>query len=228
MTRAILTQAQRLSTMLTKVVQTKGKLDALGRGIVPTKPSDDFVYEVYVDLRVLFELRKSWTIEMRNHSAHTLRFPRKPAHKSTFPYFAAVDAQGQELFQICFGTEYADIAGVETFAPDISFQIAGAPLGPDATHVAFCIDQKYTSADVSNQANRLDRNEIFALRGQLADLFKPGGTLPAVFINSSVFVDRNSIVTNANESTLSPQALTTVGIAEISLFAPGQPGKRRG
>lgn len=233
MTHAILTQAKRLSTMLAKVVQTKCKLDALGSASVSTKPADDFVYEIYVDLRILFELRghpnRTWTLEPRNTTAPELRFPRKPAQKSGFPYFAAVDNRGQELFQICFGTKFQDPTRTEDFAPDISFQVAGAPLDPVATHIAFCIDQKYTSADVSKPTTRLDRNDIFTLQGQLTSLFKPSGSIPnKVFDKSSLFVDRNTIVTNANKSTLSDQSVTRTGIVEISLFAPGKQGNRRG
>ncbi len=230
MTHPILAQAKRLSTKLGNIVQAKRNLDALGTRTTPTAPDDGFIYEVYVDLRILFELRKSkkWTIVMQNETANELRLPRKPAKKASVPYFAAINSRNQELFQICFGTKYTDAAKLETFAPDISFQVPKSPLAPTADHIVFCIDQKYTS-NTSKTSARLDREEVFKLHGKLASLLRPTGTLTTIiFSDSSTFVNRNSIVTNANESTLKTQSLSKMEITEISRFVPGQSGTARG
>ncbi|MFV8752546.1 hypothetical protein ACNOYE_18520 [Nannocystaceae bacterium ST9] len=217
-----LQQAKRLSTLLSKVVASASKLSALGDAVDP--PS--LVYEIYVDLRVLFEVRKNWKLILQNATTVELRFPHAPGDKISYPYFLACDKQtGSPVFQICFGTEYLSNNGT-TFAPDISFQIATSPPNkPSSSDVCFCMDQKFTK----DPSDRVDRNLLWELSGRMKSTLEPTGPLNVlVFASKSSFPNKcHMIVTNARESTLDTQDLTSMKVSEISEYRPRSTSKCR-
>jgi hypothetical protein len=180
----------------------------------------DAVYEVYIDLVALKELRARWTLRMENSSrGRWLDLPLNPANKANYPYFVA-SKEGADRFQICFGTKIEMSTGT-TFAPDMSIQKPSAPVKPREDDIAFCWDQKYTESD------KVDRDHLFNFAGKIK-LLKPRATLPVEpFKLGSVWPNTNAIVTNATASTLTPEDLQKLDVVEISNASPcGSPIRR--
>lgn len=208
----LLASARKLAAALKEL---GGLESGLSKAHLSGNRATDVVFEVYVDLCVLLEIRDAgWTIAVQNQPGgnNALRIPMKPGAKANFPYFKA--SRNGSVFQVCFGTNLACKTG-DTYAPDISFQHGAASLTPTFMDLEFCFDQKYS------EKAKLSRDVVVAFGGYVNTLCaKNAKTKLAPFKSKSVFVNRHSIVTNTKQCSLASAALVSFGITEISVFYP--------
>lgn len=182
---------------------------------------NDFIYETYVVLQLLRDLKQSYKIVYRPGRGKTAHaFPKKPSSKAERPRFEIVDrATNRVLWQLCAGTNIGDIVGDER-APDVSLQSANAPDQPQAAHVEMIWDAKYKSKHKKG-SKRITSHDFseFARWIQLFQLDKRKP--PKLVLKTLVGMDGHCLVTNGECSTEKAAELARTSVREVSGLYPG-------
>lgn len=207
-----LPKAKALARRLRDVVQGAKRLQVDGQ------MAQDAVYELYVAVRAVEDVRRSYEVRLvQTRAAGQVRFPLNAADKANYSYFE-VWGRGLLQFQICLGTRYWNANGT-SFAPDLSVQVANSPAKPMATDVVFCWDCKFHS----DASKRLPRNEVAVVAAWTSCNLRPTAqALPfSVFSAGAIWPQSNAVITNRRNSSLKPNDLIALEINEVSDLRPG-------
>lgn len=184
----------------------------------PVKLADDFIFELYVLFTLIIALQEHYHINYFPGTGDKKdKFPRRPAMKKGRPKFYISDnPDGKLLWQICAGTQIADIYGVAR-APDISFQNDKSSDTPCYRDVEIIWDAKYKK----NSHNRITNAELSSF-GRWIELLKlRKSKKPVIEMSNLQKLAANCLVTNGQESTEPDDERYRLDLKEVTFFYPG-------
>ena len=184
----------------------------------PVRLADDFLFELYVLFELIIDLQKHYYITYIPGSGRNKdRFPMKPAMKKGRPRFNVnINPDGKSLWQICAGTQIADIHGVAR-APDISIQNAESPDVPCYKDVEIIWDAKHKK----NSNNRITHTELSSFGRWIELLQLRNSQKPAIKMSHLQQLVANCLITNGQESTEPDDERYRLDLKEVTFFYPG-------
>jgi len=210
------------SKLIDRIRETAKRLKVAASWVksgLPVDLASDFIFELFVLLRAVEDLQKSYSVEYvpgLGGKAH--QFPRKPSKKAGRPYFKVRSKTKERvLCQICAGTKVRDINATER-TPDISFQRESSGDNPTYNDVEMIWDAKYRT-DSKERISHPEFSE-FARWIEVLELRK--AIEPSVSFNGLKDMLANCLVTNGQPSTESDAERKRVNLKEVSSFFLGK------
>jgi hypothetical protein len=185
-----------------------------GTGLAVDAKADDYVYELLCYFQAAtaamasFKLELAGAVGKSKSGKHAAMWPKKPGLKANFSYIRLLNGK-QEYFQLCPGIRVTDIHGKDR-APDISLQLAGAPVKPTHSHLAGIWDAKYTATKGARIPDVAVADFAYTFR-QLGCPVPPPNWLAVVTHKEWRC---SGVLTNGKESTELTAALLDSGISE--------------
>jgi hypothetical protein len=187
----------------------------------PVDIADDFIYEMYVLLRLIDDLIKTYKVVYDpGVGKHMYCFPYKPSNKRGRPRFLIHDSTNNTLiYQICAGTKISDIHNKQR-SPDISFQKGNSPENPSYKDVVMLWDAKFRARN-----GRISHPELSEF-GRWVELFKLRDTKTfSVTLDQLKDMVGNCLITNGKHSTEPPEECVRLNMKEVCSFFPGMTKK---
>ncbi len=179
----------------------------------PFSVTDDFVYEIYVYVKLLVLLQGQFQVTYVPGSGRVAHaFPRKPANKRGRPRFMLTSAKGD--WQLCAGTKVRDLHG-DTRAPDISLQRGTASEDPNLDDVDAIWDAKYKSS-----GSRISSHEFSEFARWLEVLNLRARASPSCIASAAPDLAGHALVTNGAHSTELEAELRRTNVREIASYYP--------
>ena len=182
----------------------------------PVDVENDFLYELYVLLRLVRALRETYKVRfVPGEGTWEYKFPAKPATKVGKPRFTVLDRETREsVAQLCAGTEIFDATG-KTRAPDISFQKPDAPDHPTHQDTTMIWDAKYRKG-----GGRITGPEFSHFARWVELLGVRTSPPPSIDLGPLAAMAGNCLVTNGSESTETDGERTNRCVKEAAGFKP--------
>jgi hypothetical protein len=181
----------------------------------PVNAADDFVYEIYVYIKLLLLLQGKCIVTYVPGSGRVIHaFPRKPANKRGRPRFTVKSRHGD--WQLCAGTKIRDLHG-DSRAPDISLQRGTASEDPDLHDVAAIWDAKY-----KRKGARISSHEFSEFSRWLEVLNLRSNAAPSVITSAARDLGGHCLVTNGEHSTEVDAELARTNVREVASYYPGR------
>lgn len=216
---AIKNKIEKLKTMTTRISKWDSSNEVFGYfQNLKKKANEDKIYEFYVYMRILSDLKKNYTVKfVPNKNAV---FPKAPALKSNYAYFVVNSKIDSSGYQICYGTKIELSYSPKTLtAPDISFQDLNSPANPNENHIKIIMDVKYKYDSDENMNIAL----IHAFMQQITALkTSNAGSENLVFNRLSDF-KCNCLITNGEILDLHHDYCKTFFMKQIGNFWADQP-----
>lgn len=195
-------------------------------GVVEHKTPAHAAFEVYVCLAALVDIGGRYGLRLSDGGT-VLRIPKGPANKANFPHFVA-EREGEPLFQICLGTEYAassaETGTHETYAPDLSVQVAQSPVNPTGEHVIFAWDAKHTA----NAKKRLREGEVLEVASKKNHKCPVTGPIRDDVFSEARHPHCDAVIINCGHSGLTDEALGRMDLVEVANYGSGSETCRGG
>lgn len=193
-------------------------------GVVETATPAHAAFETYVSLSALVDIGARYDLRLSDGSK-VLRIPKAPAEKSNFPHFVA-HREGNPVFQVCLGTRYSasntETGPHETYAPDLSVQVADSPQNPTGKHVILAWDAKYTAS------RNLDEGEVLKVASKMNDKCPVGGPIHEDVFREERHPNCDAVLTNKGHSGLTDTALRRMDLVEVAGYGSGTETTRGG